>query len=79
MSKNYGVLIDDEKDGDCGVSLRGTFIIDKSGKVRVEVVNDLPIGRDIDELLRLVSAIEHSDSNPDEGCPAGWKKGKKNY
>jgi peroxiredoxin 2/4 len=42
------------------------------------MVNDLPIGRDIDELLRLVGAIKYTDENPTEGCPMGWKKGKKN-
>ncbi len=59
-----------------GVALRGAFIIDKKGVVRAQVVNDLPIGRDIDELLRLVDAVQFSDEHG-EVCPAGWKKGQK--
>lgn len=57
-----------------GVALRGAFIIDKKGIVRSQVVNDLPIGRNIDELLRLVDAVQFADEHG-EVCPAGWKKG----
>ena len=57
-----------------GVALRAAFIIDKEGVVRSQVVNDLPIGRDIDELLRLVDAVQFTDEHG-EVCPAGWKKG----
>lgn len=59
-----------------GVAFRGAFIIDKEGVVRVQQVNDLPIGRSIDELLRLVDAVQFSDEHG-EVCPAGWKKGDK--
>ncbi len=58
-----------------GVAFRGAFIIDKKGVVRVQIVNDLPIGRDVDELLRLVDAVQYTDVHG-EVCPAGWQKGK---
>jgi peroxiredoxin (alkyl hydroperoxide reductase subunit C) len=58
-----------------GVALRAAFIIDKDGVVRSQIVNDLPIGRDIDELLRLIDAVQFADEHG-EVCPAGWKKGQ---
>ena len=58
-----------------GVALRGAFIIDKNGMVRSQIVNDLPIGRNIDELLRIVDAAQFFDEQG-EVCPAGWHKGK---
>ena len=58
-----------------GVALRAAFVIDKAGVVRAQMVNDLPIGRDIDELLRLVDAVQFADEHG-EVCPAGWKKGQ---
>ena len=57
-----------------GVALRAAFIIDPKGTVRSQIVNDLPIGRDIDELLRLIDAVQFADKEG-EVCPAGWKKG----
>lgn len=57
-----------------GVAFRGAFIIDKTGTVRSQVVNDLPLGRNIDELLRLVDALQYHEQHG-EVCPAGWKKG----
>ncbi|RXZ43372.1 peroxiredoxin [Crenobacter cavernae] len=59
-----------------GVAFRGTFLIDKAGVVRNQVVNDLPLGRDIDETLRIVDALQFFEENG-EVCPAGWNKGKK--
>ncbi len=59
-----------------GVALRGTFLIDKQGMVRAEIINDLPIGRNIGELIRLVDAIQFHEANG-EVCPAGWTKGAK--
>jgi peroxiredoxin (alkyl hydroperoxide reductase subunit C) len=59
-----------------GVALRGAFIIDKLGVVRAQIVNDLPIGREIDELIRLVDALQYHEEHG-EVCPAGWNKGKK--
>lgn len=57
------------------VALRGTFIIDDLGIVRHESINDLPIGRNIDEYMRLVDAIKHHEEYG-EVCPAGWSRGK---
>jgi len=59
-----------------GVAFRAAFIVDKSGIVRSQVVNDLSIGRNIDELLRLFEALQHHEEHGDV-CPAGWKKGDK--
>ncbi len=58
-----------------GVAFRGSFLIDKAGVVRHQVVNDLPLGRDIDEMLRMVDALQFNEEHG-EVCPAGWKKGK---
>ena len=57
-----------------GVAYRGSFLIDKNGMVRHQVVNDLPLGRNIDEMLRMVDALQFFEANG-EVCPAGWKKG----
>lgn len=57
-----------------GVALRGTFLIDKHGMIRSQIVNDLPLGRNIDELIRLVDALEFHETHG-EVCPAGWQKG----
>lgn len=57
-----------------GVAFRGAFIIDKNGIVRSQIVNDLPIGRNMDELIRLVDAIQFHEEHG-EVCPAGWQKG----
>ena len=59
-----------------GVAFRGAFIIDPQGNVRAQLVNDLPLGRNIDELIRLVEALQFTDQHG-EVCPAGWKKGDK--
>jgi len=59
-----------------GVAFRGAFIIDKAGDVRSQLVNDLPLGRNIDELIRLVEALQFTDEHG-EVCPAGWNKGDK--
>jgi len=57
-----------------GVALRGAFLIDKQSTVRSQIVNDLPLGRNIDELLRLVDALQFHEQHG-EVCPAGWQKG----
>ena len=57
-----------------GVAYRGTFLIDKNGVVRHQVVNDLPLGRNMDELLRMVDALDFHEAHG-EVCPAGWNKG----
>jgi len=58
-----------------GVAFRGAFIIDKQGVVRSQVVNDLPIGRNVDELLRTIDAVQFFEEHG-QVCPAGWQKGK---
>lgn len=59
-----------------GVAFRGAFLIDPEGIVRSQLVNDLPLGRNIDELIRLVEALQFTDQHG-EVCPAGWNKGDK--
>ena len=58
-----------------GVAFRGSFLIDKKGVVRHQVVNDLPLGRNIDEMLRMIDALQFTEEHG-EVCPAGWNKGK---
>lgn len=58
------------------VAFRGSFLIDQSGTVRHQVVNDLPLGRNIDEMLRMVDALQFTEEHG-EVCPAGWQEGKK--
>ena len=57
-----------------GVALRASFLIDEDGTVRHAVINDLPLGRNIDEMLRMVDALAHHQKHG-EVCPAGWKDG----
>ncbi len=59
-----------------GVAFRGAFLIDKAGMVRSQIVNDLPLGRNMDELIRLIDALQFHEEHG-EVCPAGWKKGDK--
>ena len=59
-----------------GVAFRGSFLIDKAGVVRHQVVNDLPLGRNIDEMLRMIDALQFTEQHG-EVCPAGWKGGDK--
>lgn len=72
ISRDYGVLIEDGPDA--GLSLRGLFIIDGKGTLRQMTVNDLPVGRSVDETLRLIQAFQFTDAHG-EVCPAGWKPG----
>jgi len=58
-----------------GVALRGSFLIDEEGTVRHAVLNDLPLGRNIDEMLRMIDALTHHQKHG-EVCPAGWKDGE---
>lgn len=71
IAREYGVLIDD-----AGVALRGLFIINGEGVLRQITVNDLPVGRSVDETLRLVKAFKYTDEHG-EVCPAGWTPGAK--
>ncbi len=58
-----------------GIALRGSFLIDKEGMVQHQVVNNLPLGRNIDEMLRMVDALQFTEEHG-EVCPAGWKQGE---
>ena len=69
IATDYGIYLDQQ-----GVSLRGLFIIDKNGIIRHITINDLPVGRSVDETLRLVEAFQFTDMHG-EVCPANWKKG----
>lgn len=60
---------------EAGVALRGSFLVDKNGVVRHQVVNDLPLGRNIDEMLRMVDALQFHEEHG-AVCPAQWEKGK---
>lgn len=71
ISEEYGVLISDE-----GIALRGLFLIDKEGVIRHQVVNDLPLGRSVNDILRMIDALQHFEKNG-EVCPANWAVGKK--
>jgi peroxiredoxin (alkyl hydroperoxide reductase subunit C) len=68
ISKRYGILFNEI------ISLRGLFLIDKKGIVRHSVVNDLPLGRNVDEALRMVDALQFTEEFG-EVCPANWRKG----
>ncbi|WP_025822502.1 peroxiredoxin [Shewanella marina] len=61
---------------EAGVAFRGSFLIDKEGMVRHQVVNDLPLGRNVDEMLRMIDALQFHEEHGDV-CPAGWEKGEK--
>ena len=61
---------------EAGVAFRGSFLIDKAGDVRHQVVNDLPLGRNVDEMLRMVDALQFHEEHG-EVCPAGWTTGDK--
>jgi peroxiredoxin 2/4 len=69
IARDYNVLIND------AVSLRGTFLVDKHGMIRHQLVNDLPLGRNVDETLRTIDALIFHEQHG-EVCPAGWQKGK---
>jgi peroxiredoxin (alkyl hydroperoxide reductase subunit C) len=71
ISRDYGVLLEDQ-----GVALRGLFLIDKEGIVQHEVVNNLPLGRRVDEALRIVDALQFTEKYG-EVCPANWNKESK--
>jgi peroxiredoxin (alkyl hydroperoxide reductase subunit C) len=70
IARDYDVLLNES------VALRGLFLIDKAGVVRHQVVNDLPLGRSVDEALRIVKALQFFETNG-EVCPADWKEGKR--
>ena len=77
---NIKLLYDDDDnmkmqaDGEL-IAYRGLFLIDKEGVVRHQIVNDLPLGRNVDEAIRMVDALQFNEENG-EVCPANWSKGK---
>ena len=83
IAENFGVLAGDyeldENDNMCAtgpmIAYRGLFLIDKSGTVQHQIVNNFPLGRNVDEALRMVDALQHFEENG-EVCPANWSKGK---
>lgn len=68
IAKNYGVLLDDS------IALRATFIIDRDFIIRHQSINDLPLGRNVEEIIRLIKALQHTEEHG-EVCPAGWQEG----
>ena len=69
ISRDYGVLLD------AGIALRGLFLIDREGVIRHQVVNDLPLGRNVNEALRILHALQFTEKHG-EVCPANWNKGE---
>ncbi len=69
IAQDYDVLVEGQ-----GIAYRGLFLIDKEGVVRHQVVNDLPLGRSVDEALRMVDALQFSEEHG-EVCPANWHSG----
>jgi peroxiredoxin (alkyl hydroperoxide reductase subunit C) len=72
ISAAYNVL-----DPEAGIALRGLFLIDKEGIIQHATINNLAFGRNVDETLRTLQAIQYVQAHPDEVCPAGWKPGDK--
>jgi peroxiredoxin (alkyl hydroperoxide reductase subunit C) len=73
---NHAICKAYDVESEGGMAFRGAFLIDDKGVVRSQIVNDLPLGRDMEELLRLVDALQFHEEHG-EVCPAGWKKGDK--
>lgn len=69
ISESYGVLLD------TGIALRGLFLLDKEGIIRHQLVNDLPLGRNVSEALRILHALQFTETHG-EVCPANWQKGE---
>lgn len=76
VARAYDALVNIEGDGDNGVTYRALYIIDDKGVLRHITINDLPVGRNVDEYLRLVKAFQFTDKHG-EVCPANWKPGLK--
>ena len=71
LARNFDVMIEEE-----GLALRGTFVVNPEGEIKVAEIHDLGIGRDASELLRKVKAAQYVASHPGEVCPAKWKEGE---
>jgi len=72
LTRNFDVMIEEE-----GLALRGTFVVDPEGRIKLCEIHDNGIGRDARELLRKVTAAQYVASHPGEVCPARWKEGEK--
>ena len=72
IASAYNVL-----DEEAGIALRGLFIIDPQGVIMHSTINNLPVGRSVDETLRVLQAFQHVQAHPDEVCPANWQPGEK--
>ena len=70
ITRNFGVMIEEE-----GLALRGTFVVNPEGEIKVAEIHDLGIGRDASELLRKVKAAQYVRNHPGEVCPAKWEEG----
>ena len=71
VSRDYGVLVTNPEDDLYGAALRGLYILDGNTKIRSVQINDAPVGRSVDETIRLIQAFKHTDSHG-EVCPANW-------
>ena len=76
IARDYGCLVPDDNGNSAGLTFRATYIIDGKGVLRHASINDLPVGRNADEVLRLVQAFQYTDEYG-EVCPASWKPGAK--
>ena len=72
ITRNFGVMIEEE-----GLALRGTFVVDPEGRIKLCEIHDNGIGRDASELLRKVKAAQYVATHPGEVCPAKWKEGQR--
>jgi peroxiredoxin (alkyl hydroperoxide reductase subunit C) len=70
IARQYGILFND------AVALRGLFLIDTKGVIRHAVINDLPLGRSVNEALRMVDALQFVETHGDQVCPANWQEGE---
>jgi peroxiredoxin (alkyl hydroperoxide reductase subunit C) len=70
IARKYGILFND------AVALRGLFLIDTKGIIRHSIINDLPLGRSVDEAIRMVTALQFVETHGDQVCPANWSEGE---
>ena len=76
IARDYGCLVPDENGNSAGLTFRATYIIDREGVLRHMTIGDMPVGRNVDEVLRLVQAFQYADEYG-EVCPSQWKPGGK--
>jgi len=75
ISRKYGVLVTDPEDEMYGAALRGLFIVDPTGKIRMMQINDDSVGRNVEETIRLLQGFQYADAHIGEACPASWQPG----